>query len=193
MTSHQLYVPALPVLLPLGLILMVVSAVLLRRRKRLGVLRLATAWGVSWYLVAVLGATMLPLHLGWSPGAGPSDLHRIIVVPLVTMRPLDFVLNTAMTLPIAAVLYLAVGVRDRRRVVLTAFLVSATIESIQAVLVLLLDGNRWADTNDLISNTLGALLGYLWFWRLMDSATLRRAIDRCVLFRTDPVAPGLTR
>jgi glycopeptide antibiotics resistance protein len=187
MPSDHLYVPALPVLLPLGLTLMVASAIVLRRRRLLDLPRLATAWAVSWYLVAVLGATMLPLRLSWGPGSVP-DLYRLTLVPLVTVRPVDFVLNTVMTLPIAAALYLTLGVRDRRRVVLTAFLLSAGVETVQAVLVLLLNGNRWADTNDLVSNTLGALLGYLAFWRLMASPAVRGLAARCTVFRADPVA-----
>jgi glycopeptide antibiotics resistance protein len=176
MPSHQLVVPALPVLLPLGGLLMVMSWVLLRRRGRLGARRLATAWLAGWYGVAVLGATMLPMHLAWGPGAGPPELRRIILVPLVTMRVDDFVLNIVMTLPLAALLYLVSGIRDRRRVVLIGFLGSLTIELTQAVILLAWRGNRWADVNDLAANTLGALLGFLIFWRVMRSARVREVV-----------------
>jgi glycopeptide antibiotics resistance protein len=176
MPSDQLFVPALPVLLPLGGLLMVLSWVLLRRRGRLSARRLATAWLAGWYAVAVLGATMLPMQLAWGPGAGPPELRRIILVPLVTMRVDDFVLNIVMTLPLAALLYLVSGLRDSRRVVLIGFLGSLTIELTQAVMLLAWRGNRWADVNDLASNTLGALLGFLIFWRVMRSARIRELV-----------------
>jgi glycopeptide antibiotics resistance protein len=178
MSSHHLSVPALPILLPLGAVLMVVSGLLLHRRGLLGARRLTTSWIAGWYLVAVLGATMLPLPLSWGPGSGPPELHRIILVPLITMRVDDFLLNIVMTLPLAALLFLVLGVRDRRRVVLTGFLGSLAIELTQAVLLLAWHGNRWADVNDLTSNTLGAWLGFLLFWRAMRAAGVRRAVRR---------------
>jgi glycopeptide antibiotics resistance protein len=192
MPPHQLDVPALPILLPLGGVLMVLSWVLLRRRGLLGARRLATAWIAGWYAVAVLGATLLPLHLAWGPGAGPPEFHRIILVPLITMRVDDFLLNIVMTLPLAALLYLLAGVRDRRRVVLTGLLVSLGIELVQAVIDLAWHGNRWADVNDLTSNTLGALAGFLIFWRAMRSASVRRLVGPWSLARSPevPAAPA---
>src|SRR4029453_7800224 len=128
MPFHQLDVPALPILLPLGIVLMAVSGVLLHRRGLLSARRLATAWLAGWYAVAVIGATLLPLHLAWGPGAGPAELYRIILVPLITTRGDDFLLNIVMTLPLAAVLFLVFGVREKRRVVLVGFLVSLAVE-----------------------------------------------------------------
>jgi len=189
MPFHQLDVPALPILLPLGGVLMIVSWVLLRRRGRLGVRPVATAWIAGWYAVAVLGATLLPLHLAWGPGAGPPEPYRIILVPLVTMRVDDFGLNIVMMLPLAALLYLVAGVRDGRRVVLVGFLVSLSIEMVQLVVDLAWHGNRWADVNDLAANTLGALLGSLIFWRAMRSAQVRRKVQPWSL-APDAAAPA---
>jgi hypothetical protein len=67
MPFHQLDVPALPILLPLGGVLMVGSWLLLHRRGLLSARRLTTAWLAGWYAVAVIGATLLPLHLAWGP------------------------------------------------------------------------------------------------------------------------------
>ena len=193
MPFHQLDVPALPVLLPLGAVLMLVSGVLLHRRGLLTARRLATAWLAGWYAVAVTGATLLPLHLAWGPGAGPPELYRIILVPLITMRVDDFLLNIVMTVPLAAVLYLVFGVRELRRVVLVGFLVSLAIEITQAVIDIAWHGNRWADVNDLTSNTLGALLGFLIFWRAMRSARVRRLVRPWSLVRAEPAPAAAHR
>ncbi|MEU8610435.1 VanZ family protein [Actinoplanes sp. NPDC048791] len=193
MPFHQLDVPALPILLPLGGVLMIVSWVLLHRRGLLGARRLTTAWIAGWYAVAVIGATLLPLHLAWGPGAGPPELYRIILVPLITMRVDDFLLNIVMTLPLAALLYLVAGLRERRRVVLTGFLVSLAIEITQAVICLAWHGNRWADVNDLTANTLGAWLGFLIFWRAMRSARVRELVRGWSLVRAEPAAPPVHR
>ncbi|NMO56392.1 VanZ family protein [Actinoplanes sp. TBRC 11911] len=168
-------IPALPVLVPLGLVLMGASWLALRKQ---GPWRVGAAWLAVWYAVAVLGATMLPLDLDWGPYAGDPQLFRIILVPILEMRPDDFLLNTIMTLPLALVLRLAFGIKDRGRVVLIGFLASLTIETTQALLVLVLHGNRWADVNDLCSNTLGALLGWYALQHLMRYAAARRLVER---------------
>ena len=181
MPSHQLDVPALPILLPLGVVLMVASWVLLRRRDMLTARRLGTAWFAGWYAVAVIGATLLPLHLAWGDGAGKPELYRIILIPLTTMRVDDFLLNIVMTLPLAALLYVVFSVRAKSRVFLVGFVISAAIEVMQAVQDIAFHGNRWADVNDLISNTLGVLIGYIAFHWAMRFESFRRVVESCSL------------
>ncbi len=176
MPTGQLEIPALPILVPLGIALMVLSWVLLRRRGELNPWRLGACWLAGWYAVAVLGATMLPLPLSW--GGGDPELYRILWLPVATMRPDDFVLNIAMMLPLAALLHVVFGVRDRRRVVRIGFAVSATVEIVQLFLILFLHGNRWADSNDLIANTLGAWLGWLAVRHLLRHDAVRLAVER---------------
>ena len=108
-------------MLPLGVILMIVSWAVLRRRGPLTAWNLGAAWAGCWWAVAVLGATMLPLHLGWGANVGEPGYDRILPVPLITMRPSDFVLNIVMTLPLAGLLHVIFGVRDRFRVVFDRF------------------------------------------------------------------------
>lgn len=183
MPSGRLEIPALPILIPLGVALMVVAVVVLRRRRALTPGRLGAAWFAGWYAVAVLGATMLPLVVAWGPRAGDPELFRILLIPIVTMRPDDFVLNVAMTLPLAVVLRLVAGVRDRDRVVLAGFLLSLSIELTQLFLLVFLHSNRWADSNDLIANTLGAWLGWVALGRLLRRPATARAFDRWTLAR----------
>lgn len=193
MPFHQLIVPAKPVLVPLGVTLMVVYAVLLHRRDGLTRGRLIAGWLAGWYAVAVFGATMLPMRLAWGPGAGYFEPYRLILEPVVGMRPLDFVLNIAMTVPLAAVLHIVFGIRDLRRVVLTGFLLSLTIETTQGILAFTLHGNRWADVNDLMANTLGAYFGYLALRRLRRSARFRRVMESCSFARTGRATPAAMR
>ncbi|GIF06627.1 VanZ family protein [Actinoplanes siamensis] len=177
MRVEHFVVPALPVLLPLGGILMLLSWLWLRRRGELTARRLLAAWALCWYAVAVLGATMLPAHLAWGPDAGPAQTYRILLVPTLSMRRRDFVLNTMMTLPLAALLHLNFGIDQRLRVVRIGFLLSLTIEITQLVMIVTVHGNRWADVNDLLSNTIGTIFGYVgWQW-LMRSARVRRAVS----------------
>jgi glycopeptide antibiotics resistance protein len=170
-------VPALPVLLPLGVLHMLVSWLVLRRRGEPTVRRLGAVWLAGWYAVAVLGATLLPLEVSWGADAGPTEYFRINPIPLTRLRVSDFVLNVLMTLPLAAALAVVAGVRDRRGVLRAALLLSAGIEVVQCLLILALHGNRWAEANDLIANVLGAYLGHLAFRRLLRRPALRQAVE----------------
>jgi glycopeptide antibiotics resistance protein len=185
MPPDQVDIPALPVMVPTGIVLMLLSWAFLRRRGPLSGWHLGAAWVASWWAVAVLGATMLPLHLGWGPAPVEPGYDRILPVPLITMRPSDFVLNIMMTLPLAALLHVVFGVRDRLRVVRTGLLLSLAIETTQMILALTLQGTRWADVNDLISNTLGAYLGFLAFHRLMRWHSFRRLVEKCTFRRAE--------
>jgi glycopeptide antibiotics resistance protein len=188
-------VPALPILIPLGLVLMVVSWSVLNRREALSPWRLGAAWIAGWYAVAVAGATFLPLELSWGrtetelvyPHLGGPQTHRIILVPLFTMRPTDFVLNIVMLLPLALLLRVVLGIEDRYRVVRVGILTSLAIETTQAVLVLTVHGNRWADINDLTSNTLGTVAGFLLLQRLLRVPAFQRLIDRATVPAAPPV------
>jgi glycopeptide antibiotics resistance protein len=177
MRADQVVVPALPILLPLGCVLMAGSWALLRWRGRLTGGRLAAAWLAGWYAVAVVGATLLPLHLSWGAAAGPPEWFRINPIPFVVLRPSDFVLNVMMTVPLAAILQVLSGIGERARVLRVALLLSAAIEVTQCVLILTVHGNRWAEANDLIANVLGAYLGYLAFQRMLRIPAVRRAAD----------------
>ncbi|GAA4952179.1 VanZ family protein [Actinoplanes utahensis] len=193
MPTHHLDIPALPVLVPLGVALMIFSAWFLRRRGLLTPGRLAVAWFAGWYAVAVIGATMLPMRLSWGPGTGDPDLYRILWVPIVDMRRRDFVLNTMMTLPLGAVLHMVFGVRAVRHVVGIGFLISFVIELSQLTLLLTLHGQRWADVHDVLSNTLGAWLGYLAFRWITRSGRWSRVVESCSFARSARGTPAVAR
>ena len=174
MRNDQYVIPGPPVLLPLGVLIMVISFVVLRRRGELTPRRLLVTWLAGWYAVAVLGATLLPLHLSFG---GELQPFRINPFPLTHIRPRDSVLNVVMTLPFAAFLHMVFGIRDKARVIRLGFLMSLAIELTQCVLILTVHDNRWAEANDLIANTLGVYLGYLAFNRLLRVPPLRRAVE----------------
>jgi glycopeptide antibiotics resistance protein len=110
------------------------------------------------------------------PG-GAVEWFRINPIPLTQLRVRDFVLNIAMTVPLAALLHVVAGVRDRARVLRVALLLSASVEVTQCLLILAVHGNRWAEANDLIANVGGAWLGFLLFRRLLHVEGVRRAVD----------------
>jgi len=71
-------------LFPLGTVLMAVSWVVLRRRGLLTTGRFVAASAAGWYLVAVLGATMLPMWLAWGENAVvPATVEEASDIPTV--------------------------------------------------------------------------------------------------------------
>ena len=132
-------------------------------------------------------------HLMNSQGFPEPSEFRLVLIPLTTMRIDDFVLNIAMTLPLAALLHLVFGVTGKARVVLIGFLLSVVIETTQAMLVISLQGHRWADVNDLIANTLGALFGYLLYRRLLQVESFRRVAENGSLVPAERRAPKPVR
>ncbi|WP_433380682.1 VanZ family protein [Actinoplanes sp. CA-142083] len=177
MRNDQYVIPGPPVLLPLGVLIMVISFLVLRRRGELTMTRLLVTWLAGWYAVAVLGATLLPLHLSFG---GDPQLFRINPFPLTHVRPRDSLLNVVMTLPFAAVLHVVFGIRDKMRVIRLGFLMSLAIELTQGVLILTVHDNRWAEANDLIANTLGVYLGFVAFQWLLRLPLLRRVVKDAV-------------
>jgi glycopeptide antibiotics resistance protein len=173
MRHEPFVVPGPPVLLPLGVLLVILSWVVLRRRAQATPIRLAATWLAVWYAVAVVGATLLPLHLSW--GTAP-QYFRINPIPFVHVRPRDSALNVVMTLPFAAAVHVVFGIREKMRVLRFGLLLSASIEITQGVLILTVHDNRWAEANDIIANVLGVYLGYLAFDRLLRLDAVRRLV-----------------
>lgn len=174
MRNDQYVIPGPPVLLPLGVLLMVISWVVLKRRGELTPMRLLATWLAGWYLVAVVGATLLPVHIWFG---GDPQLFRINPFPLTQIRPRDSVLNVVMMLPFAAVLHVVFGIRDKMRVVRLGFLMSLAIELTQGVLILTVHDNRWSEANDLLANTVGVYLGFVAFQWLLRLPPLRRVVE----------------
>lgn len=142
---------------------------MVRRRGELSRPRLVTAGASCLYLVAVLAVTLLPLN-------GPKA-DTLILVPLITIDPVNFLLNIVMTVPLGFLLPLLTRVRGAGQVAWLGLAASTAIEVTQFVTDALLHSGRTSDVNDLIANTLGAVAGYL-LWRRVAARTERFSFVR---------------
>lgn len=91
---------------------------------------------------------------------GGSFAPRIVYVPFVNMirRPLDTVLNAFLFVPLGLMLPILYKKHNRiGKIALVAFLVSLSVEIAQMF------GTGATDINDLITNTVGACLGFVIF------------------------------
>ena len=114
------------------------------------------------YAAAVVAVTVFPITPRppsyWAGEPWWSVFHY---VPLV-VDVASFVLNVIMFVPFGVLVPLLRRIADDyRRLAGWALAASAAIEATQLVLGLTLGSRRTVDVNDLIANTLGALLGLL--------------------------------
>jgi hypothetical protein len=106
----QTEIPAVAVLLPTGLMLMLGAWLVLRSRAAVSGPRLLTARGMCWYVLGVVGVTLLPLQIQLGRYANQVPWYtKADIIPLVTIDLRTFVLNIVMTFPLGLLLPLVIG------------------------------------------------------------------------------------
>lgn len=155
--THQ-EVPTLLVV-PLGVAAFAVMTWMLHRRAALTVPRLVTSAVVCVYGAGIVANTLLPNYLG-DTGPRPPWSAFLNRVPLADTEPIDMLRNVLVFLPIGVLLPIFARVDSALRVLICGFLLSLTMELLQLVNAVTGHGGHIADVNDLLANTLGAVLGY---------------------------------
>lgn len=125
-------------------------------------LHVISAFIFCYYLVGILTMTGIGRLKAFSP--------RIVLIPFRDMisGPVDTILNVILFLPLGFFLPLLYKKYDRvSKAALTGFLLSLSVELIQMF------GRGGTDINDLITNTVGAGLGYLIFKLLAKRTGIR--------------------
>jgi glycopeptide antibiotics resistance protein len=161
MSGIQSEIPALPVLVTLTAALLLVTWWRYRHR-------LLLAWAWVGYAMAVLAVTLLPLQIATGDYANQVPWYETgNWLPVVTIDAVTFVANIVMFVPLGVLLAMAGRTRTPRQAALIALACSAGIEIVQYLTNVLVSSGRTADVNDLIANTLGAVLGFL-AWRAIS-------------------------
>lgn len=122
---------------------------LFRSGNKQSLLRIVAILAFGYYLIGVLTVTGIHELKAFSP--------RMVLVPFLDMirGPMDTVLNIILFLPFGFFLPLLYRKYNRAiQVVFAGFLLSLSIEVLQMF------GMGTTDINDLITNTIGAFLGY---------------------------------
>lgn len=126
--------------------------------KKQTTIHIATAFVFCYYLIGILTMTGIGKLQSFSP--------NIVLIPFLDMinGPIDTILNIILFLPLGLFLPLLYKKYDRiSSVALTGFLFSLSIEIVQML------GRGSTDINDLITNTVGAYLGYFMYKLLTKS------------------------
>lgn len=122
-------------------------------------LHIAAVFVFCYYLIGVLTMTGIGKLTAFSP--------RLVLVPFLGMvrEPVDSLLNVILFLPLGFLLPTLYRKYDRfTSAVWTGFLLSLSIETVQMF------GRGATDVNDLITNTVGACLGYFLYALLFKKA-----------------------
>jgi glycopeptide antibiotics resistance protein len=172
-------IPAAPVVLPALIIAVTMAVAWLQHQGRLTPARLATVVATSLYGAALVAVTLFPFRVGLGRFSNLVPWYdKVNLIPIVTIDPIGFGLNIAMTVPLGLLVPLLVRIRTAGAAALVGLAVSATIELTQGVGNILLSGGRTADVNDVIANTVGTVLGWLLLQRLTRSRRIGATLDR---------------
>ena len=137
--------------------------VILTRRSRLVAVSI-----LFLYAVGVAMVTIFPIRVHQADWQGASWSSVIQLIPF-EVPPIGWVLNVVMFMPLGVLVPLLWPAFDSlRRIALLGLCASTAIELTQLLLWVTLGSHRTVDINDLISNTLGAVLGLV-LLRLMAS------------------------
>ena len=128
------------------------------------------------YLAAVVSVTLFPFQVIIGKYAGGITFSSLQLVPLLGLDPTNFALNVILFVPFGLLFPLLSARGTAGRTVVAGMLTSLTIEILQLLHAVFLDGGRATDINDLIANTLGAAIGYA-----LLRLTLRTPLARALL------------
>lgn len=177
-------VPAVPVAVAFGVVVFVVLLVLLFRRARATWPRAAVAAVVALYAAGIFANTVFPIFLDPAPSDQPWS-PALALIPFHDYEVADALTNVVVFVPLGILIPLLMRRPSSWKVLLSAAVVSVTIELLQLAAQKLFSGGHVADVNDFIWNTVGGVVGFAVFAVLARVPTLSAVLSR---FRWNSVA-----
>lgn len=176
---RSIEVPALPIVVPLGVVVFLVLLWTLRSRGRVTLARASVAAVLALYVGGVVANTVFPvfIHLGTWPDRGPRPL-ALWLVPFVGYGIEDALVNVAVFVPLGVLVPLLVARPNWWRVTAVVAGASLAIELTQMATAGLAFGGHIADVNDWMTNVLGGVIGYGLFVLVTRSGTVARVVQR---------------
>ncbi|MDN3436537.1 VanZ family protein [Planococcus sp. APC 3900] len=152
------------ILLPLFLIFLVyllVSTFFKRNYYGMGQFTLVLSFAI--YLLSMLHLVIFPIEVNLGEYRNLTPWYKAAnFIPILTIDVKTFVLNVIMLVPFGMYLpFLNRKIQSIKQAARLGFYVSLSFELTQLVIRILLGSGRSTDINDLIANTLGAVIGFL--------------------------------
>ncbi|GAW71965.1 VanZ family protein [Lentilactobacillus parakefiri] len=151
--------------------------------RRLSLYQLITIVSAVIYVLVVSYLTLAPTSYAF---VGPQTVSPLMIgsapinlVPFWSTTA-DFYQNVAMMMPMGVYLGLLLSKFHFRQILVSGLAVSVTIEGLQLILDLAVGLSRWVDINDVLTNTLGVIIGWL-VWKALMKTFLAKAFSHFVI------------
>ena len=172
---------------PLLAVYVAVMAVLWARGRRYSGPQYAALTAFVVYLLVVAGFVLVPIYINSQPITDnikqalfglSQGFITVNFIPLVNADARQFGMNIALFIPMGLLLPVLHGRLTRLRSVAWAgFLISCGIETLQFAITMVLATGRSTDIDDVIANTLGAVIGYGVYKLVSRIGFLKTVID----------------
>ena len=185
-TPQYIEVPALPVVIPLGLALFGLLLWRLSATRRFTIPRAAVAVALSVYAAGVVANTVFPIFVATAGGGEPVTPY-IALIPFSDYEANDALMNIGVFVPLGMLIPLMLKRPTWGRVLTIVVAASLAIEVTQYAAQGLFGGGHITDINDFIFNVIGGALGYGILLLLARSSRLGRVIDQFRWRASEPV------
>lgn len=173
-------ITALPVVVPLAVLTFALMVWRLYRRTAVSAPRVVIAILACVYGAGVVANTLLPIYVGDHSPRPPWQVF-INLTPLVDTEPTDMLRNILLFLPLGLLLPLLTRAESGVRVPLYGLAINLAMEALQFVGAVAWHNGHVADINDLLSATIGVVLGYGVFRGLLLVPVAKRLTEACML------------
>lgn len=170
-------VPALPIAVTFGVLVFAIQLVVLVRERSLTWTRAAVAAAIAVYAAGILANTVFPIYLNPTPKEEPWS-PALALIPFHDYELLDALTNVVVFVPLGILIPLLMRRPSWWAVLISAAVVSLTIELLQLAAQKFFSGGHVADVNDLIWNTVGGVIGYAIFVVLTRIPIMSALLDR---------------
>lgn len=151
------------ILLPAFLLFLIylLAATLLKKTYGFGQFTLMLSFVL--YLLSMMHLVFFPIEVNLGEYRNLTPWYKAAnFIPILTIDVKTFVLNIIMLVPFGMYLpFLSRKIRSVKQAARLGFYVSLSFEFTQLAIRILLGSGRSTDINDLIANTLGAVIGFL--------------------------------
>lgn len=172
-------VPMLPIVIPFGVVIFLLSIWALRSRGGVTLPRASVAAILGIYAGGVLANTVFPIFLRVGTGFydGPRPL-ALYLVPFADYGIEDALINVAVFIPLGGLVPLLIARPTWWKAVMIVAGASLAIELAQMATARLALGGHLADINDWLTNILGGIIGYGLFVLLTRSKRVARFVEQ---------------
>lgn len=132
------------------------------------------------YLLSVIHLVFFPIDVNIGIYANLTPWYKTInFIPVLTIDVTTFLLNVIMLIPFGIyVPLLNSNVDSVKKIAKQGFFLSLSLEIVQLIIRTTLGSGRSTDINDLIANTLGAIIGYLIIMKLLQMSSWKVMLSK---------------